>query len=210
MVKALLGKKVGMTRIFGEKGRMIPVTLVEAGPCPVVQRKNSETDGYEAVQLGFGEKKLKRVTKPMQGHYAKADAAPARVLREFPVEPDSELNTGDKVTVDMFEAGDRVDVAGFTKGRGFAGVIKRHGFKGGPASHGSNHHREPGSVGQAADPSRVFKNMKLPGRMGNKRVTTQNLEVVYVDAEKNVIAVRGAIPGANGGFVEVRKSVKGS
>lgn len=210
MVKALLGKKVGMTRIFGEKGRMIPVTLVEAGPCPVVQRKSSDTDGYEAVQLGFGQKKPKRVTKPMQGHYAKAGVAPARVLREFRVEPGAELDVGDAVTVEMFGVGERVDVVGYSKGRGFAGVIKRHGFKGGPASHGSNHHREPGSIGQAADPSRVFKNLKLPGRMGNRRVTMENLEVVHVDAEKNVIAVRGAIPGANGGFVEVRKSVKGS
>ena len=210
MVKALLGKKVGMTRIFGEKGRMIPVTLVEAGPCPVVQRKSSETDGYEAVQLGFGQKKPKRVTKPMQGHYAKAGVAPATVLREFRVELDAELDVGDAVTVDMFGVGERVDVVGYSKGRGFAGVIKRHGFKGGPETHGSNHHREPGSVGQAADPSRVFKNRKLPGRMGNKRVTTENLEVVHVDPEKNVLAVRGAVPGANGGVVEVRKSVKGS
>lgn len=209
MVKTLLGKKVGMTRIFGEKGRMIPVTLVEAGPCPIVQRKSSETDGYEAVQLGFGQKKPKRVSKPMQGHYAKAGVAPVEVLREIRVEPDSELNVGDAMTVDVFEVGDRVDVVGDSKGRGFAGVIKRHGFKGGPESHGSNHHREPGSVGQAADPSRVFKNRKLPGRMGNKRVTMQSLEVVHVDPEKNVLAVRGAIPGAKGGIVEVRKSVKG-
>lgn len=209
MVKTLLGKKVGMTRIFGEKGRMIPVTLVEAGPCPVVQRKSSETDGYEAVQLGFGEKKAKRVSKPMQGHYAKAGVAPVRVLREIRVEPDSELNVGDAVTVDVFEVGERVDVVGHSKGRGFAGVIKRHGFKGGPESHGSHHHREPGSVGQAADPSRVFKNLKLPGRMGNKRITMQGLEIVHVDPEKNVLAVRGAIPGAKGGIVEVRKSVKG-
>ncbi len=210
MHKGLLGKKLGMTRIFQEGGGMITVTVLEAGPCPVVQRKTADRDGYEAVQLGYGEKPGRLANKPESGHFAKANVSPRRILREFPVESAEELKQGDEIKADLFAPGDRVDVTGLSKGRGFAGVIKRWGFGGAPETHGSNHHREPGSIGQAADPSKVFKNKKLPGRMGNRRVTVQNLEVVQVDPEKNVLIVRGAVPGANGGIVEVRKTVKGS
>lgn len=204
----LLGRKLGMTRIFSEDGRWIEVTLLEAGPCTVVQRKRCETDGYEAVQVGFGDLAEKRCKKPQLGHFAKVGVAPKRTLREFRVNESSELKPGDEIRVDMFQKGDRVDVCGRSKGKGFAGVQKRHGFKGGPGGHGSNFHRRPGSIGQSADPSKVFKNMRMPGHMGNERVTTQNVEVVDVDAAKNLLVVRGAVPGANGGLVEVQKSVK--
>ncbi len=210
MHKGMLGKKLGMTRIFKEGGGMITVTVLEAGPCPVVQRKTTDRDGYEAVQIGFDEKPERVANKPESGHFSKVGVSPRRTLREFPVEASDEFKPGDEIRTDMFAPGDRVDITGLSKGRGFAGVIKRWGFGGGPATHGSNMHRAPGSVGQAADPSRVFKNKKLPGRMGNRRVTVQNLEVVEVDPEKNVLIVRGAVPGANGGLVEVRKTVKGS
>jgi large subunit ribosomal protein L3 len=210
MVNGLLGKKLGMTRIFTEDGRWIEVTLLEAGPCSVVQRKTADKDGYEAVQMGFGDVKEKRCSKPLQGHFAKAGVAPKRHMREFRVPQDSELKPGDEVKADIFQAGDRVDVCGTSKGKGFAGVIKRHGFGGGPGGHGSHFHRAPGSVGQSADPAKVYKGKKLPGHMGHARVTSQNLEVVSVDPEKNLVAVRGCVPGANGGMVVVRKSVKGA
>ncbi len=210
MVTGLMGKKLGMTRIYTESGAAEPVTVLEAGPCTVVQRKTTECDGYEAVQLGFGTKLEKRCTKPLRGHFAKAGASPASVLREFRLDSGDEVNAGDTVKVDIFEIGDRVDVAGISKGKGFQGVQKRWGFGGGPASHGSNHHREPGSIGMSADPSKVHKGKKLPGRMGNKRITAQNLEIISVDPEKNLILIRGSIPGANGGVVVVRKRVKGT
>lgn len=209
MVNALLGRKLGMTRIFTEDGRWVPVTLVQAGPCTVVQRKTKDTDGYDAVQVGFEELKESRCTKPQAGHFAKAGVAPKRVLKEIRLDAAVELQLGDEIRSDIFKVGDRVDVSGTTKGRGFAGVIRRHGFKGGPGAHGSTFKRAPGSIGQSADPSKVYKGKKLPGQMGNVRRTTQNLEVVQVDAEKNLLLVRGAIPGANGSLVEVRQSVKG-
>lgn len=209
MVNALLGRKLGMTRIFTEDGRWIPVTLVQAGPCTVVQRKTKDSDGYDAVQIGFEDLKEGRCNKPLQGHFEKHGVAPKKVLRELRVEGTAELKPGDEIRTDIFKVGDRVDVSGTTKGRGFAGVIKRHGFKGGPGGHGSMFHRRPGSIGQSADPSKVYKGKRLPGHMGDVRRTIQNLEVVQVDSEKNLLLVRGAIPGANGTLVEVRQSVKG-
>jgi large subunit ribosomal protein L3 len=209
MVDGLLGKKIGMTRLFTEDGRWIEVTVLETGPCTVVQRKTRDKDGYDAVQLGFGEVKEQRLKKPQRGHFEKAGVAPRKTLREFRVEESSELKTGDELKVDLFATGERVDVVGQSKGKGFAGVIKRHGFGGGPGGHGSHFHRAPGSIGQCADPAKVYKNKKLPGHMGNRRVTAQNLEVVNVDADRNLLLVRGAVPGANGGLVMVRKAVKG-
>jgi large subunit ribosomal protein L3 len=208
MTTGLIGKKLGMTRVFADNGRWVPVTVLEAGPCTVVQRKTQEQDGYEAVQVGFGERKENRCNKPAQGHFAKAGVAPKRHLREFRLEGGEELNPGDEIKADVFAAGDFVDVVGMSKGKGFQGVVKRHGFGGGPDTHGSHFHRMPGSVGQAADPSKIFKGIGLPGQMGNKRVTVKNLEVVAVDAEKNVILVRGSVPGANGSAIVVKKSAK--
>jgi len=210
MVTALLGKKLGMTRIFTEDGRWIPVTVLEAGPCTVTQVKTKERDGYEAVQLGFDDAKKSRLTKAALGHQAKAGDAAKRRLSEVAPAPGSELKPGDEVRVDIFSVGEHVDIAGTSKGKGFAGVQKRHRFKGGPGAHGSNFHRAPGSIGQSADPSKVVKGKRLPGHMGNVRRTVQNLEVVKVDAEKNLLVVRGAVPGANGGYVEVKKRLKGS
>lgn len=210
MVSALLGKKLGMTRIFTEDGRWIPVTVLEAGPATVMQVKTKERDGYEAVQLGFGDARKSRLTKPELGHQAKAGGAPKRWLREVPLAPDSEVKEGDEIRVDIFAAGDYVDVAATTKGKGFAGVQKRHGFKGGPDTHGSNFHRAPGSIGQSADPSKVVKGKRLPGHMGAVRRTVQGLEVVKVDLEKNLLVLRGAVPGATGAYVEVKKRVKGT
>lgn len=208
MLNGLLGKKLGMTRIFTEDGRWIEVTLLEAGPCTVVQRKTQAKEGYEAVQLGFGSVKEKRVTKPLKGHFAKAGVDAKRTLREFRVDSETELKAGDEIRADIFKAGDRVDVCGTSKGKGFAGGMKRHGWKGGPGTHGSNFHRRPGSIGQSADPGRVLKGKTLPGHMGSVRETTQNLEVVTVDPVKNLIVIRGSVPGAPGGVVIVSKSVK--
>ncbi len=210
MVKGLLGKKLGMTRMFTEDGRWVPVTYLEAGPCTVVQRKTREKDGYDAVQLGFGAIRENKCTKPLRGHFDHNGVDPKRVLREFAVDPDDELEPGNETTAAIFEAGDRVDVSGISKGKGFAGVVKRHGFKSGPATHGSHLHRAPGSIGQSADPSKVYKGKRLPGRMGNERITTERLEVVSVDAEKNLVAVCGCVPGPTGGLVSVRHSIKGS
>ncbi len=213
MVTALLGKKLGMTRIFTDDGRWISVTVLEAGPCTVTQVKTEASDGYDAVQLGFDTVKESRLSQPEKGHQAKAGATPKRQLREVPPAPDadlSDLKPGAEVRVDIFAPGDLVDIAGTTKGKGFAGVQKRHGFKGGPATHGSNLHRAPGSIGQSADPSKVIKGKRMPGRMGRVRRTVQNIEVVRVDPEKNLLVVRGAVPGANGGYVEVKKCLKGS
>ena len=210
MVNGLLGRKLGMTRVFTAEGLWLDVTLVEAGPCTVVQRKTEDHDGYEAVQVGFGERKERRTTKPLLGHFKKSGVPAKRLLREFRVEANSELKPGDEIRTDIFKTGDRVDVSGTSKGKGFAGVIKRHGFKGGPGGHGSHLHRAPGSIGQSADPAKVYKGKRMPGHMGNVRKTTQNLEVVDVDPDKNLLVVRGAVPGANGGFVVVRHSVKGA
>ena len=210
MVNGLLGRKLGMTRVFTEDGRWVHVTLVEAGPCTVIQKKTQDTDGYDAVQVGFGEVKEPRLNKPQQGHFKKSGQAAKKVLKEFRVTPDEGLSVGDEIRSDIFKAGDRVDVSGTSKGKGFAGVIKRYGFGGGPGGHGSHFHRTPGSVGQSADPAKVYKGKRLPGRMGNASRTTQNLEVVRVDEEKNLLLVRGAVPGANGGLIVVKHSTKGS
>lgn len=209
MHTGILGRKLGMTRVFTEDGRWIDVTLVEAGPCTVVQRKTSDKDGYDAVQLGFEDKKPKQVKKPEAGHFKKANVTPKRVLREFRVTPDVALSVGDVVKVEMFQVGDHVDIVGTSKGRGTAGLHKRHHFGGGPGTHGSNFHRRAGSIGSSADPSKTVKGMRMAGHMGDARVTIQNLEVVKVDAEKNLIAVRGCVPGANGGVLELKKTVKG-
>lgn len=195
-----------MTRIFTEEGAAVPVTVIEAGPCPVVQIKTEESDGYSAVQLGFSAKKAKRATRPELGHAAKAglDAAP-RILREFAVGDGEELELGQQLTVEVFEAGDTVKVTGTSKGRGFQGVVKRHGFAGRPASHGHSDSRAPGSMGPGTDPSRVIKGKKLPGRMGGVRKTILNLEVVKVDSERNLLFIKGGVPGARNSYVLITK-----
>lgn len=210
MITALLGKKLGMTRVFTDDGRWIDVTVLQAGPCTVVQRKTKDSDGYDAVQIGFGDLKESRCNKPMTGHFSKAGISPKRTLREMRIEENSELKPGDEIKADIFQSGDRVDVSGISKGKGFAGVIKRHGFSGGPGGHGSHLHRAPGSIGQSADPAKVYKGKKMPGHMGNKRITVENLEVVTVDKDKNLLLLRGSVPGATGGLVTVRKSLKGA
>ena len=205
-VHGIIGKKVGMTQVYAEDGRALPVTVIEAGPCVVVQRKSREKDGYAAVQLGLDEsRKAKRITKPMKGHFDKADLPPCRVLRELPVAEDAEVAVGDKVSVELFAPGDSINVVGTSKGRGFQGVMKRHNFGGGKASHGSMFHRAPGSIGQSAYPSRVLKGMKGAGHMGSDRVTVRNLEVVRVDTDNNLLIVRGSVPGAGGSYVVIRK-----
>jgi len=207
MVEGLIGKKVGMTQIFLENGTMVPVTVIEAGPCVVVQKKTLDKDGYEAVQLGLVDaKSAKQANKPMRGHHEKATVPPTRVLREFKAQADAELKPGDPVLVSIFKDVDMVDVVGTSKGKGFQGVIKRHGFGGGRATHGSMFHRAPGSIGASAFPSRVFPGLKGPGHMGSERVTAKNLSVVRVDEERNLLLVRGSVPGANGSRVLIRKS----
>ena len=208
MKKAILGKKLGMTQLFDENGNMIPVTVVEAGPCKVIQKKTVESDGYEAVQVGFGEKKEKHTTKAMQGHFKKAGAGYMKYLRELKLESAGEMNVGDEIKADVFAIGDAVDVTGITKGKGYAGPIKRWGTHRGPMTHGSGYHRGPGSLGACSTPSRVMKGKKLAGHLGVEKVTIQNLDVVLVDAEKNVIAIKGAIPGPKGGMVIIQDSVK--
>lgn len=205
-VQGIIGRKVGMTQVYAEDGRAIPVTVIEAGPCVVVQRKSKEKDGYSSVQLGLVERRtVKRVTKPMKGHFAKAGLPPCRVLREFQVEDGAEVKVGDKVSVDAFAPGDSVSVTGVSKGKGFQGVVKRHHFRGGAATHGSMFHRAPGSIGASAFPSRVLKGMKAAGHMGTDRVTVRHLEVVRVDAGNNIMVVKGSVPGAGGGYLVIRK-----
>jgi len=206
MVEGLIGRKLGMTQIFDEEGNVVPVTVIQAGPCTVVQKKTEEKDGYTAVQLGFEEeKKLKKVTKPLEGHFQKSGLPPFKVLREFKIDESAEIKEGDQFSVDIFQPGEKVDVVGTSKGKGFAGVVKRWGFRGGKASHGSMFHRAPGSIGASAFPSRVFKGKKLPGHMGHRRVTVKNLTVVRADKERNLLLVKGAVPGANGGLLLIRK-----
>ncbi len=207
MKKGLIGKKLGMTQVFSEEGA-IPVTVIEAGPCVVIQKKSAGKDGYEAIQVGFGRKRPKNVTKPLQGHYKKADKGLFRFLKEFRVESSDEYELGSELTADIFEVGEYVDITGTSKGRGFAGVVKRHGFRGGRATHGSMFHRAPGSIGASADPSRVLKGRKLPGHMGDQRVTVQNLTVLGIRPEMNIILVKGAVPGTNNGMVLIRESIK--
>ena len=208
MKKGLVGKKLGMTQLFDANGNVVPVTVIEAGPCVVAQKKTTENDGYEAVQIGFGDLKASKVNKPMKGHFAKGDVAPKKVLREFRLEDTSAVNVGDIIKADIFAEGDSVDVRGTSKGKGYAGVVKRWNFGRLKESHGTGPvHRHGGSLG-VIDPARVFKGKKMAGHLGNERVTVQNLSVVKVDAEKNIIAVKGAVPGPKGGIVVLFDSVK--
>ena len=210
MKKAIIGRKVGMTQIFDEKGVVIPVTVIEAGPCTVAQVKTTETDGYNAVQLGFGEVKEHKVNKPEMGHFKKGNVKVVKHLREFRLDDVSDKKVGDEIKVDIFSEGDVIDVQGRTKGKGFQGVIKRHGQSRGPMGHGSMYHRRPGSMGSTSTPGRVFKGKKLPGHMGNVVVTIQNLKVVKVDLEKNVILVKGSVPGNKGVILKIKDAVKAS
>jgi large subunit ribosomal protein L3 len=206
-VQGIIGRKVGMTQVYAEDGRAYPVTVIEAGPCVVVQRKSKDKDGYSAVQLGLVEaRKAKKVTKAMKGHFDKAGLPPCRVLREFRVADGAEVKVGDKVSVGLFAAGDSITVAGTSRGLGFQGVVKRHHFRGGAATHGSMFHRAPGSIGASAFPSRTLKGMKAAGHMGADKVTVRNVQVVRVDAGNNLLVVRGSVPGAGGSIVVIRKS----
>ncbi len=207
-MQGLIAKKLGMTRVFDENGCQVPVTVLQVGPCVVVQRKTAKTDGYEAVQLGFEEQNAKRLTKPMAKRYERAGVTPRRVLREVPTTADDTAKAGDTVTVDLFKDVAYVDVIGVTKGRGFQGVVKRHRMAGGPAAHGSMFHRRGGAVGQRTWPARIFPNLRMPGHMGHRQVTTQNLRVVKVRVEDNVLLVRGAVMGPTGQIVIVRKALK--
>jgi len=209
MKKSILGRKLGMTQLFDDKGNVVPVTVVEAGPCVVAQKKTAEKDGYEAIQVGFGEVKANKVNKPMKGHFGKGDVAPKKYLREFRLEDISAYNVGDLIKADVFAPGEKVDVVGTSKGKGTAGVIKRWNFARLKETHGTGPvHRHPGSQGACSSPSRVFPGTKGAGRLGCERVTVQNLEVVVADAEKNIIAIKGAIPGPKGGVVRISDSVK--
>ena len=209
MKKAIIGKKIGMTQIFDETGKVTPVTVIEAGPCVVVQKKTMETDGYEAIHMGYGDLKPNRVNKPMKGHFAKGDVAPKKHLKEFRMDDCAALNVGDIVKADVFETGDYVDVSGISKGKGFAGVIKRYNNHRLKETHGTGPvARQSGSMGACSTPSRIFKGKKMPGQMGAEKVTVQNLTVVKIDAENNLIAVKGAIPGPKKGIVTIINSVK--
>ncbi|MBQ6332174.1 MAG: 50S ribosomal protein L3 [Clostridia bacterium] len=208
MKKAILGKKIGMTQFFRADGTMIPVTVIEAGPCPVVQKKTVANEGYDSVQLGFAELRDKLANKPRKGHFAKANVKAMRYLREFRLEDAASYEVGQIVKADVFAEGDKVDVSGTSKGHGFQGVVKRHGQGRGRMTHGSHFHRAPGSMSACSDPSRVFKTKNLPGHMGSEHVTVQNLEVVRVDAERNLLLIKGAVPGAKGGLVTVKSTVK--
>lgn len=208
-MRGILGKKVGMTQVFQEDGSVVPVTVIEAGPCYVTQLRSEEHDGYRAVQLGFDPIKERRLTKGQLGHLNRAGVPPLRYLREIRVREDEAFELGQEVLVDIFEPGERVDVVGKSKGRGFAGVVKRYGFAGGPKTHGqSDRLRAPGSIGACASPGRVWKGQRMPGRMGGKRVTSQNIEVVLVDPDRNLLAVKGSVPGPKGGFVIVKEARK--
>ena len=210
-MKGLLGEKLGMTQVFDENNRMVPVTVVQAGPCVVTQVRSADTDGYSAVQLGFGAVDPRRVNKPESGHYAKAGVTPRRTLVELRTDDASEYTLGQEITVEVFEAGQRVDVTAASKGKGTAGVMKRHGFHGVSASHGSHrNHRKPGSIGGASTPGRVFRGMRMAGRMGNVRTTTQGLTVHAVDTERGLLLIKGAVPGPKGGLVLVRTAAKGT
>ncbi|ADK17128.1 MULTISPECIES: 50S ribosomal protein L3 [Clostridium] len=208
MKKAILGRKLGMTQIFNENGKVIPVTVIEAGPCAVIQKKTVEKDGYEAVQVGFSDIREKLVNKPMKGHFEKAGVTLKRFIKEFKLENASEYKEGQEIKADVFTAGDKVDVSGVSKGKGFQGTIKRWNAQRGPMSHGSKFHRAPGSMGACSDPSRTFKNMKMAGHMGNRNTTVLNLEVAKVIPEKNIILIKGGVPGPNKGLVAIRNTVK--
>jgi large subunit ribosomal protein L3 len=209
MKKGIIGKKIGMTQIFDESGKVIPVTVVEAGPCVVVQKKTAQNDGYDAIQIGFGDVKPHKVNKPMKGHFEKADVAAKRTLKEFRLDDCEGVNVGDIIKADAFEVGDVIDVVGTSKGKGYSGVIKRHNSHSLRASHGTGPvARQAGSMGACSDPSRIYKGKKMAGQLGNERVTVQNLEVVKVDVENNLIAIKGAVPGPKGGIVMLSDSVK--
>ncbi len=204
MVTTILGRKLGMTQVWSEDDKLVPVTVIEAGPCVVTQVKTDKTDGYSAVQIGFGDVAERRVNKPMAGHFEKAGVEPKRHLVEVRTDSADEYKPGDEITVEAFTDAKSVHVTGVSKGKGFAGVMKRHNFRGGPGGHGSHAHREPGSVGQCATPSRVFKGKRLPGHMGSETVTVRNLDVVRIDAEQNLLLVKGAVPGAKGALLTIR------
>jgi len=207
MIEGIIGRKVGMTQIFDEDGKVIPATLIEAGPCTVIQRKSVEKDGYEAVQVSLPDRKAaKRTNRPTLGHFKASGVPPSRVLREFRFDSSSEVKPGDQFFVDLFKAGEKVNIVGISKGKGFAGVVKRWGFHGGRKTHGSMFHRAPGSTGCSATPSRVLKGKKMPGQLGSERVTVKNLIVVESDKEKNLLVVKGAVPGAEGGLLLIKKS----
>lgn len=207
MAKFMLGRKAGMTQLFDENGLAIPATVIDCGPVVVVQSKNLETDGYQAVKVGYGAVRAKKVTRPLKGQYDKAGVEPRKFMREF--KTGETFETGQEIKVsDMFQAGDQVDISGVSKGKGYAGTIKRYGQKGGPDSHGSMYHRRVGSMGPNTDPARVFKGKKMPGQMGGANVTVQNLKIVIADGERNILVVRGAVPGPKGGLVEISTSVK--
>ena len=208
MKKAILTTKVGMTQIFNEDGVLTPVTVLQAGPCVVTQVKTEENDGYSAVQVGFVDKKEKGINKPQKGHFDKAGVAPKRFVREFRFENAEEYTVGQEIKADIFAAGDKIDATATSKGKGYAGGIKRHGLKSGPSAHGSKYHRHAGSNGMASDPSKVFKGKTMPGQMGAERVTIQNLEIVKVDADQNIILVKGAVPGPKKSLVMLKESVK--
>ena len=210
MKKGIIGKKIGMTQIFDEKGNVVPVTVIEATPNVVAQVKTVETDGYNSIQLGYEEVKDKHINKPEKAHFTKAGLAAKKRLRQFRVEDVENYKVGDEVKADIFEAGEKIDVQGTTKGKGFQGVIKRHGQHRGPMGHGSMYHRRPGSMGSTSTPGRVFKGKKLPGHMGRVTVTIQNLDVVRVDMDKNVILVKGSVPGAKGAILKIKSAVKAS
>ena len=208
MNKAILATKVGMTQIFNEDGVLVPVTVLQAGPCVVTQVKTEENDGYKAVQVGFVDKREKLVSKPVKGHFDKAGVAYKRFVREFRLDNAEEYSVKDEIKADIFAAGDKIDATAVSKGKGFQGAIKRHGQSRGPMAHGSKYHRHAGSNGACSDPSKVFKGKKMPGHMGSKRVTVQNLEVVKVDAENNLILVKGAVPGPKKSLVTIKETVK--
>lgn len=208
MKKAIIGRKLGMTQIFDENGKVVPVTVIEAGPCGITQKKVEEKEGYNAIQVGFENIREKLANKPKKGHFAKAGVALKRIVREFRLDSVDEYEVGNEIKADIFEAGEKVDVSGVSKGKGFQGVIKRWNFSRGPMSHGSKFHRAPGSMGAASDPSRTFKNMKMPGHMGNRNTTVLNLQVVKVMADKNIILIKGGVPGPNKGYVVIRNTVK--
>ena len=208
MKKAILGKKIGMTQVFTEDGQLIPVSVIQAGPCQVVQKKTEEVDGYTAVQVGYEDKKERRANKPEKGHFQKANVPVKKYLKEFKLDNAAELNVGDELTVEQFADGDVLDVTGTSKGHGFAGTINRLGTHRGPMTHGSHYHRGPGSLGACSDPSRVFKGKKMPGHYGVVKVTIQNLDLVKIDKERNLLLVKGSIPGPKGGLVVVRNAVK--
>ena len=209
-MKGILGKKVGMTQVFDENGAVVPVTIVEAGPCFVTQKKTVEKDGYNAIQVGFGDVPEKRLNKPLNGHLKKSGVAPVKYLREFRVDDPDAYEEGQQIDVSVFNVGDKVDVTGTSKGKGFAGVVKRHHFRGGPKTHGqSDRWRAPGSVGAGSTPGRVFKGVRMAGRMGNERVTVQNLRVALVDPEKNLLGIKGAVPGGKNGLIVISEAIKG-